>query len=251
MKLKIMSFNIQNMGKEENSWEERKHDLTELIKKYDPDILCMQEVGPHWTEWFKQNLTAWEGIGKHRQGDVGEAVPIYFKKNKYELLEDRTFWLSETPDVIGKGWDAACHRICTHIKLKSKRGKEFAIVNTHLDHRGPEAKKNGAAMVKSTLTSYDIPAILTGDFNVNETTDVYKSFPDEKVGNAKYMAKTADMGNTFNGFGNVKNPADSVIDHIFVLKKKMKVHSYKIFTDKRPNGLFVSDHYPIMATVEF
>ena len=252
MKLKIMSFNIQNVGKDENHWSERKEALSALIKKYDPDVIGMQEVGPHWMEWFRSSLPLWEGIGKHRGGeDKGEASPIFYKKNKFTLIDSNTYWLSDTPTEIAKGWDAACLRVCTHITLQSKRGKQFAIANTHLDHVGPVAKKNGGAMVKNTLTSYDVPALLTGDFNVNETTDVYKSMIDDKVGNAKYLAKISDVDNTFNGFGTVKNPEDTVIDHIFVLKKKMKVHSYKVIKDKMDNGNFISDHYPIMAVVEF
>ncbi len=252
MKLKIMSFNLQNKGVAPNNWEARCEALSSLIKKYDPDVIGMQEVGPHWMEWFKKSIPAWEGIGVHRNGDgTGEASPVFYKKGKFSLLASETFWLSETPNEPVHGWDAACRRVCTHITLQSKRGKQFAVANTHLDHKGPLAKKNGGAMVKNVLTSYDIPAFLTGDFNVNETTDVYKSMIDDKVGNAKYLAKIFDVDNTFNGFGNVKSPDDTVIDHIFVLKKKMKVHSYKVITEKMENGNYISDHYPIMAVVEF
>lgn len=247
-----MSFNVLCYGKGEDFWENRREDLVFLIQRYDPDVIGMQEVTPEWYAYLKEKLSAYDVAGRARDGEnQGEYAPIFYKKSKFTAEKEETFWLSETPDTVSFGWDAACRRICTDVILKSKRGKEFAAVNTHLDHVGPAAQKNGAAMIKEKMISLDLPAFCTGDFNVDEDSDVYKSMLDDKIGNAKYLAKMSEIAITFNDFGKHPENMPYAIDHCFVMKKKIKVLSYKVITDKRTNGRFISDHYPVFVTLDF
>lgn len=253
MNIKVMSFNVKCKGEEENAWTERRRSLVSLIYSYMPDIVGFQEATPSWMEYLDKALKrSYNHVGIGRKGgNEGEYSPIFYKANRFVLNESDTFWISETPNEVSKGWDAACNRICTYGVFTTARGKQFAVCNTHLDHRGELARRNGSNMVREKLESFDIPAVLMGDFNYAEDDPNYRLMITDKVGDAKYLTKDSDNHYTFNNFGREGSDFGKVIDHIFVLKHKIKVPIFRVITDMRPNGLYISDHFPIMARIEF
>ena len=110
--VKVMSYNIRydNPGDGVNQWDKRKGKVFDLIKKYNPDIIGVQEALHHQLTDIQQNLPQYEffGVGRDDGKQKGEHSAIFIRKKRFKILEQNTFWLSETPEVPGsKNWDAA------------------------------------------------------------------------------------------------------------------------------------------------
>ena len=152
--LKIMSYNIRNIhteSKPERNWSRRRAYVMQQIREEAPDILCLQEVKAMQMGFIEKNLKDSYGYVYRYRSDnylTKEAVPIFYNKERFTLIESDSFWLSETPEKESVGWDAALERICTYARLKDNRtGRELAVYSVHFDHVGIEAMKNGSAMV--------------------------------------------------------------------------------------------------------
>ena len=262
--IKVMTFNIrcQSGEKEDdiNYWGSRKYLVAEIIERYNPGIIGMQEAEKRQIDDLENLLEGygWFGVGRDDGKDAGEFSPIFYDSTKYEVKWDSTFWLSPTPQMPSKGWDAMLNRIVTFALLKNKEdGKEFYFFNTHFDHIGDTARIESAKLIIKKIKEIpaDLPVILSGDFNITSDSEPYKVLTGEKLQDgdpvlydAQFISSTLHYGgmNSFNGFGKTKEP-DRKIDFIFV-NNKVGVTSHGIITDKI-NGLYPSDHYPVMAGV--
>ena len=121
--MKVMSFNVLCSGKGQNWWGKRKPLVRDVIRKYDPDTFGLQEAHYRWMNYLCKELKDtydYVGVGRDNGKRMGEFSPVFYKKDKYEVIETGNFWLSETPEKPGKGWDAACVRICSYAVLKDK-----------------------------------------------------------------------------------------------------------------------------------
>jgi endonuclease/exonuclease/phosphatase family metal-dependent hydrolase len=152
--MKIMSYNIRLDTPQDsiNQWPKRAYKVYALIKKYDPDLIGLQEVLHHQLMDLLQNLPAYSyiGVGRDDGKTKGEYSAILYKKDRFEVINQNTFWLSETPELAGsKSWDAAITRVASWGKFKDlKSNKQFLMINTHFDHIGKEARKNSAILLK-------------------------------------------------------------------------------------------------------
>lgn len=248
-----------------NAWSQRVPRITSLANYESWDVLAMQEVLHAQLQDLRQGLKDYDyvGVGRDDGATKGEYAPIFYKKSRVRCINHGTFWLSETPDVVGsKGWDAALPRICTWAYLEDKTTKwKFYIFNLHLDHKGQEARVQSARLLLKKIEEMcgDTPFVVTGDFNVNQHSDVYAELTQSaKLFDTFHKARhrMAENG-SYNGFG-VQNWTDNRIDHIFV-SKQFSVHRYGILTpfywskDDKENKYIVrhvSDHFPISATLE-
>ncbi len=178
-------------------------------------------------------------------------MSIYYKKNKYNLLRWGTWWLSETPDEPSKGWDARCFRSATWALLKDKAsGRQFYVVNTHLDHVGVEARRKGLALVVEKIGEMNKeghPLLLMGDFNVTPDNDCLTVLGPLGMLSARDTAPedATDHLGTFHAWGH----QNLLIDYIY-WRGFSACTAYKTLTEKY-DGRFVSDHYPIMARFAF
>ncbi len=249
--MKTMSFNVLCYGSEQYFWEKRRPFVTALVKKCDPDTFGLQEAHYDWMQFFVKELGDtydYVGVGRDDGKNEGEFSPVFYKKDKYEVIDKGNFWLSETPDKPGKGWDAACVRVCSYAVLKDKlTGKKFAHFNTHLDHVGETAQKEGAKMIAERADTFKgMPTIITGDFNVDPTSSAYKTITDAGFDDSRTIAKESNDILTFNGFDECP---PSMIDFVFV-KYGFKVKSCNTITDKNGDK-YISDHFPVLAELEF
>ncbi len=248
--MKTMSFNVLCGGRGINEWEKRRPLVTDLVKKCDPDTFGLQEAHYDWMKHFINELGDtydYVGVGRDDGKNEGEFSPVFYKKAKYEVIDSGNFWLSETPDKPGKGWDAACVRICSYAVLKDKvTGEKFAHFNTHLDHIGDVARSEGAKMIAERADSFKgVPTIVTGDFNVTPSSGAYKTITAAGFEDARVIAENSNDILTFNGF-DVHTP--KMIDFVFV-KYGFKVKS--CFTiDEKIGERYISDHYPVLAELE-
>ena len=252
----VISYNIRLGGTwdGDNRWDMRKHASLNMINQEKPTIFGLQEALPHQMEYMAENLPQYGYIGVGREDGVsaGEHMAIFYLKDEVELLDGGTFWLSETPDTPSMGWDAACKRTCTWTKLRMKRtGKEFAYMNTHLDHVGEVARREGLALIVRRAAEI-IPegtVFLTADFNAVTSSPIFEPLK-AAMEDAREQAPETDHRGTFNGWNaaNISNP-NHVIDHIFY--REAVPHSFKVLCDKNYGAPFISDHYPVVLKASF
>ena len=255
--LRVMSFNIRlGVAKDgENHWDKR-HDLVaDTIKKFKPDLLGTQETWHFQADFLKKQLPEYGYVGWTRQaGKEGEQCGIFFRKNRFELVESGQFWLSKTPQKKGsKSWDSSLPRIVTWIEVKDKKadGRQLRFLNTHFDHRGKVARVEAAKMIRETARKHsERPVIITGDFNCSDVSEPYKALFEGKTltdsFRARYPAKAAKEG-TFNGFkGTDTGPR---IDWVLHNDKFATVDAGIDKTNK--DGRYPSDHFPVTAVLKW
>ena len=245
--VRIMSFNVRD------GEFDREDIVPQVVADYLPDSVGFQECEGTWYLTLKAYLPEYEIIGVGRLTGVpllGESTAIMYRKDKYELVDWGTFWLSETPDRVSVGWDAKHHRTCTWAVLKNKEtGECYAHINTHLDHVGNEARVNGLELILEKAAEFDdMPVVVTGDFNFPKGSALYNKLVSGELTDAAEIAQTADSGCTSHGYkGSIDgNP----IDFICVNEKITDVKAYSVMREKY-NDRYVSDHYPIYADMTF
>lgn len=236
--LRVATYNIRydNPDDKGNLWVDRRPVVESLIRFHDFDIFGLQEVLSNQLQDLTKGLPEYAAIGVGRDDgkSAGEFSPVFYKKEKFKLLKQGTFWLSETTDRPNKGWDAALPRICTWGQFREiKSGFTFFLFNTHFDHVGVEARSKSARLIldKAKAMAGTTPVILTGDFNIDQNNEGYAVI--SKSGYLKDAYDSAPIRyattGTFNGF-NTNTKTDSRIDHIF-LSQQFKVLRYGVLTD--------------------
>lgn len=255
---KAMTYNVRlNVAVDgENAWPLRKEFLTSQIQFYEPDILGVQEATPLQVTEMSVLLPQYNQVGVGRDGDgKGESSNIYYKKNRFIVKETATFWLSETPDEISKGWDAAYNRVCSYALLKDKKTKhKIWVFNTHLDHIGEEARTKGIELILSKikiLNTKNYPVIFMGDFNSEPTTERIINLKKE-MNDCREVSREKPFGpsGTFNGFKH-NEPVTQLIDYIFISKNnKIVVDKYAILSDSK-NLKYPSDHLPVFVKLRY
>lgn len=250
--LRVMSYNIRfdNPADGPNAWPNRKEFLVDQLRKVNPDILGIQESLPHQVSYLAESLTGYghAGVGRDENG-TGESTTIFFRLDRFALTESRSFWLSETPDEMSKGWDAAIRRICTYVRLTEKKsGQTLLVLNTHFDHVGEVARRKSAELILKKIAELNQakhPVILLGDFNAtpeSEPITIVKGGLME----ARLVAgkMTLPQPGSFNAFDSGK-PAANLIDHMF-LSSDVRVVNYEMLVESR-EGRYPSDHFPVFA----
>jgi len=252
--IKVMTYNIRCGFCEDssnvNNWSKRKYLVAYLIKNHNPDLIGLQEAEMFQVKDLIEMLDEyyWYGVSREDGKVGGESTAILYKTKRLTLEAKQTLWLSENPGLVSKGWDAMFKRTVTITKLNDlKSQKEFYYFNTHFDHVGEIARTESSKLLVNEIGKYDTdyPVILSGDFNYTSSSDGYKIIT-SKLSDSKYISKTKSIGGniTFNGFGNDIQP-DNKIDFIFV-NDKVEVLNHIIDTTTF-NGLYPSDHYPVIA----
>jgi endonuclease/exonuclease/phosphatase family metal-dependent hydrolase len=253
--IKVATYNIRNLSdKDENAWSNRKDKIKSLVLYHDFDIFGTQEgFLKQLQELCEMPQYAYTGNGRDDGKDAGEHSAIFYKKDRFKVLDSGNFWLRETPDQPGKGWDATCcNRICSWAKFKDiQTKKEFYFFNVHFDHEGVLARiESGKLMVqKIKEIAKDVPVIATGDFNSTPETEQIQTM--QTLLNDSYkVSQTPPYGpvGTFNGF-RFNAELKSRIDFIFV-SKQIAVLKYGVLTDALYQ-YYPSDHLPVVADIRF
>ena len=251
----VMTFNIRydNANDNENWWDNRKDEVVNLIEYYHPDFLGIQEGLNHQVKFIRENTTNYRSIGVGRDDGKkkGEFSAIYYDATKFELIEQITFWLSEDPDTISIGWDAALERICTYGKFKDKSTSEILyIFNTHFDHKGEKSRIMSTKLILNKIEEYsseNSKVVVMGDLNSEPRDEpilnLKTKFDDAMAISAK---KFYGPIGTFNNFDTKLIP-NKRIDYIFT--QNLNVISYRHIDDRRKNNLWVSDHLPVLIEI--
>ena len=253
--LKVMSYNIRMATAKDgtNSWEFRCPATIEMLEDQKPDVFGVQEALNYQIAFIEEYCRDYKsvGVGRDDGKKKGEYMSIFWNKKRITLIKWGTFWLSETPDTPSKGWDAHCMRTATWALMKDKKtGRKFYYVNTHLDHKGVEARRNSLKLIVDRIESINpqgYPMVLTGDFNIKPDNKALTDL-DARMQSARKVASATDSKNTFNGWS-IK-PSDKIIDYIYITGFSA-CPEYQTVTKKYADRPFISDHYPIFARLVF
>ena len=251
-----MTYNIRYDSPHDgdNIWKNRKQGLVNLLKDHHLDIIGTQEGQSHQLDYIKSELSNYKMIGVDRDNNgKGEYSSIFYNSNTLNLIETKTFWLSETPESPSKGWDAAYNRVCTYGLFESKiSGEKFFVFNSHFDHLGEQARTNSAVLISQKITEINhnnLPVMLLGDFNCEPNSkpieELKKSLQDGLLASPTELQ--GPIG-TFSGF-DINAPLDRRIDYIFV--NGFEVKKYAHIDNKITNGNWPSDHLPILIKTSF
>lgn len=254
----VISYNIRydNPDDKPNNWDNRKEFLISQLNFYAPDVFGTQEGLVHQLKDIDNGLGNYTyfGVGRDHGDDRGEFTAIFYNKEKLDLLEQSTFWLSETPTTPSKGWDAALPRICTYGLFENKEdGSKFMVFNTHFDHVGVKAREESSKLILKKIKEFNpdgLPVVLTGDFNLeSESAGVQVIL--EELDDAHIAAGKNAFGpeGTFNGFDFAK-PVERRIDYIFVSPDRIEVLKSAILSDSK-DLRYPSDHLPVFARLKF
>lgn len=257
--IKVMSYNIRLGTADDgtNSWQYRYPATGAMIEDQKPDVFGVQECLIFQEKFITTNFDGHQGrmsykcVGVGRDdGKKGEKMDIFYNAKTIKLLKWGTYWLSETPEVPGsKGWDARHPRTATWALMKDKKsGKQFYFVNTHLDHKGAEARRNSLALIVDRIAAMNpdgYPMVLMGDFNISpdnaglvELNKIMKS--------ARIYAEKTDSEPSFNGWGK----SAEVIDYIYY-SGFSNCKEFKTVTKSYLDRKFISDHNPVTALLVF
>ena len=250
--LKVMSYNIRLGSAQDgtNSWSLRYLATGEMLKDQKPDVFGVQEALEYQIRYI-EDMCGYESVGVGREDGKkeGEHMSILWNKKKVSMMKWGTFWLSEIPEKPSKGWDAECFRTATWALMKDKAtGRKFYFVNTHLDHVGAEAQKNGLKLIVEKIAQLNddgYPVVLVGDFNMEPGNKTMAEI-DAAMQSARNIAGNTDSHDTFNGWGK----GGGIIDYIYVSGFSSCVE-YQTVTKRYEDRKFVSDHYPIFARLIF
>lgn len=255
---KIMTYNIKyddpNGG--ENKWSLRKDFLSNQIAYNNPDIFGIQEGLHHQVQYLDSVFVDYDyiGIGRDDGKTKGEYSAIFYNSKKFNIVNQGTFWLSETPNKISVGWDASMERICTYGLFKDKiTMQQFFVFNTHFDHIGKVARVKSAALILKKIEALNInnlPVIVMGDFNLKPESEPIQLLS-KALNDSKKVSATKPFGptGTFNGF-NFNKPVSDRIDYIFTSKKHIKVLKYAVLSDSK-DCKYPSDHLPVIIDLKF
>jgi len=258
--IKVLTLNIRydNQGDSINAWSNRAAQVYNFLIKEKPDIIGMQEVLWNQYEVLDSVLTEYSsiGVGRDDGARAGEINPVFFRKEKFDMVRTITFWLSYAPEIPGSiGWGASLPRIVTWTELVDRKSHgHFFCFNTHFAHDSDTARIMSSKILLKEVEKITagFPFIITGDFNMLTSSQGYAILtgPDESVPLLKdsYVIsekKPSGPGYTFNGFSD--KPGEGRVDFIFV-KNGMKVLSHSTII-KKEKGIYISDHWPVEAVV--
>ena len=255
--IKIATYNLRYANTTDigNLWIERKHAVVNLIQYHQFDIFGVQEAVKLQLEDLKIALPSFDyyGVGRDDGQSAGEHSSIFYKKERFTLLDKGDFWLSQTPEKPGFGWDAKFNRICSWVKLSDKRTKKiFFVFNAHYDHQGMVAREESSKLVlsKIQLIAGESPVVFMGDLNGGRDTNWYLLLANSSSLKDTYdlVEKPYQLNGSFNGF-NTNEVRKDVIDHVFV-SKHFKADRWAVLTDTY-FGKFPSDHFPIAVEINF
>ncbi len=249
--IRIMSANVrclnpQDLGKK--SWFYRADLILKNIEAEAPTVIGFQEVTKWQYAYLCDTLSGYDSVITYRDDTLySEGCPVFYNTSLYNLKDKGSFWLSETPEVMSKGWDAACYRICSYVILEEKEnGKQFVVFNTHLDHVSDTARINGIRVVLDKIAQFGgLPSVIIGDLNAAEDSETYRSVTQNFL-DAKYQLENPQISATYQNWGTeLDRPC---IDYCMISKTGFTVNSYKV-VQTTYDGVYPSDHFPLSVSL--
>lgn len=261
--LNVVSFNVASaFGTkfEDTDSMDRCDRFIDEMKNLQPDLIGTQEINSFWLEKIEKELSEYQVYAVARGGDSdekhSEMNAVMWNTMYYEIVDAKTFWLSQTPEKEskfqyvnedGEQVTTGCNRICSCVILDEKStGKRFIFMNTHLDNTNEQARIYGVGVIMEKMSELrsnygNIPVILTGDFNETIDDEALKQLSGALNDTTDWSRAKA----TYRAWG-YQRTGDKPIDYIFTTQEK---HGEYIILDNLSNG-YISDHFGIMTDIE-
>lgn len=260
--ISVMNYNVNYDLSNENR---NPDDVIVSVKEKNSDIFGLNEAGMDWISKFKADsdiagaYACAEGKPVDNSTDASYN-PVFYRKDKFELVEVATKWLSDTPDRMSKYKDAKHYKTFTYVILKDKTsGEELMYVNVHFDGSNDtdahsalkEVRKKQAEVLKSFAANYiELPIIIGGDFNEGQSSGVISGMSTNT--RFKYCSsiadKTVNIGTTDVNSDFTEKTEGVVFDYLFVTSDCITVQKYEQW-DNVVNGKYPSDHLPVCAEI--
>ena len=256
--LKIATFNLRmdTPSDGENAWFHRKDMVNDLIRFYGFDLFGTQEGFTHQlNDILRLSDYRFIGVGRDDGKEAGEHCAIFYRSDRFKVLDQGDFWLSEHPEKPGRGWDGTCcNRICTWGKFEDlKNHKQFYFFNVHYEYEGDVARRESSNLMIARIKSIagNQPVFLTGDFNAFPTEEPIRILNDSGFLNDSYkITKEAPFGPvcTYHGYDSTIKTEER-LDYIWVTDS-IQIDKYGVLTNTL-YGHTPSDHFPVMVVAEF
>lgn len=247
----VMSSNLRcanTTDKFKRGWFYRAELIVKNLQNEAPDIIGFQEATKWQYAYLSDVLEGYASVIEYRDKELfTEGCPVFYRTDKFDLVDKGSFWLSETPEEMSISWGSACYRICSYVILEAKEsGERFVVFNTHLDHVSDEARIKGIGVILDKIKQFDsLPSIIMGDFNCEENSETYKNAT-EKFLDAKYQTDNPTKSCTYQCFGEQLD--NECIDYFMISKTGITVNSYDVITTLY-DGDYPSDHFPIKISI--
>ena len=252
--VKLVSSNVRcwsptDFGK--RSWFYRANLLIRNIEAIqNADVIGFQEVTKLHYKYLCDCLPNYDSVITYRDNSIlAESCPVFYNTIKFELIDKGSFWLSETPDVMSRGWDAAFNRVCSYVILREKAtGKELVVFNVHLDHKGAQARAESIKLILDKVSAFGgQPCVIMGDMNCSEKSDTYKTAT-ALFDDAKYLAPVSrGPGATYHNWGQAMDHEN--LDYFLISKTGITPLEYKIESAAFGPNVYPSDHFPISLKI--
>lgn len=257
--IRVATFNIRSFhGSDPQDWNSRRRSIDSIFNMYDFDIIGIQEpYQPQIEELQKLYGGVYDSYvvptGNFNSKGWSHSNPVFYRKDRFTLLDKGVFWFSETPDSMGSvSWEASQARNCVWVKLEDKKtGNSFYIFNSHFDHKSSNARNHSAKLLKEQVQQIagKSLAICTGDFNSSQNSSAYKTLSNGFLIDTYSLAKKVENENYRSSHGYKTIPPEPNarrIDHIFITRKfKNKKITYWKICNEDFNGNWASDHFPV------
>lgn len=233
--MKLATYNIRNWNfgdSGNNYWQKRKYGIKHIIESNDVDIVGLQEVTPIFQSSSLKSLFPQYNYIGCSAGFFAENLAIIYKNRT--LLDSGKFTISK-------------NRICMWAKFE-----DCYVFNTHFDF-SREDKTNSAKIIVEKIKEINnegFPIVLMGDLNVSFTNenDIYNLLADifDDANVKSTLIINGSIG-TAAGFKSEPPTLDRRIDYIFTKGFKNLICETNTYLY---NGVFPSDHLPIIAKIE-
>jgi endonuclease/exonuclease/phosphatase family metal-dependent hydrolase len=269
--IRVLSYNVRyaNRGDHHDAWHDRRDAVGRLVRFHHPDVAAFQEPLPGQRGDLRERLPNYEFVGRGREaGSEGEGCPIAARADRWEIVDDDTFWLSETPATPSTDWGAAHPRIATWARVRAVDGAaELLVVNTHFDHVSAHARRESARLLRDRLpdltrrlTDEPIPVVLVGDLNCTPGSDPHRILlgdDPERDASGRVAADRFPLRDAAAVADLRHGPETSLtdfsrlidgrrIDHALV-SQTVDVEAFATLTDRDDRGRYPSDHLPILT----
>jgi len=240
-----------------NRWRYRKDAVISTIRSFKADIIGVQELTPKMKNDIETELSEFVFVGAPRSAKiVPEHNDLLIRRDKLQIQDSSTFWLSSKPDKVGSRIRCAIFpRICTTAFIKDANGEIIRVMNTHFDNFSKFAREFSAKLIKDRIMDTDegIPTIVLGDLNTTPDSKTVKLLTDGGVLHDAvkdfFEEKKKKLFSTFHSFKGIPSESSGVIDYIFI-SKNISVTDVKLYK-KDVDGVYPSDHFPIIAELKY
>ncbi|MCC6466200.1 MAG: endonuclease/exonuclease/phosphatase family protein [Planctomycetes bacterium] len=254
MPIRLVSYNIRvdTVTDGENAWPQRRDNVAAVLRFHHADVVCVQEAYLGMATDLAERLPqmAWYGLGTEDGDGRGACNAVFYQRRRFRLVQADTSWLSGTPEVPSRGWDAAFARACTHVELLDLyTGRNLHVLNVHLDHEGAKARTESARLLARRVSALEGDVVLAGDLNCTRQEMPWRVLCDAGLRDARLASQTGHFGlnTTFNDFS-ARWHDDLTIDFIFVSA------GLAVTQEGTPCTLFgcrhASDHFPVIADLQ-